>query len=158
MEKKLFTILVAEDDPNDALLIKRAFVKSGIHNPVQVVTDGEEAIAYLSGIGKYSNRMEFPFPEFFITDLKMPRKSGFDVLEWILAKEPCFIIPRIVLSSSRQEEDIEKAYRLCANSYFAKPADFSELQGVVKKIYEYWLSCERPHKAHAIIAVQGVSQ
>ena len=155
MEKKLFTILVAEDDPNDALLIKRAFAKSGIQNPVQVVADGEEAIAYLSGTGKYSDRNAFPFPEFFITDLKMPRKSGFDVLEWILTTEPCYVVPRIVLSSSRQEEDIEKAYRLSAQSYFAKPADFAELQLVVKRIYEYWLSCERPQKCHALSSVQA---
>lgn len=144
MEKKISTILLAEDDPNDALLIKRAFAKSGINSAVQIVPDGEEAIAYLSGNGKYADRQTFPFPDFFITDLKMPRKSGFDVLHWIQSHEDCCIVPIIVLSSSRQEEDIRRAYRLNANSYFTKPADFSELQNVLRKMYDYWLSCEKP--------------
>jgi CheY-like chemotaxis protein len=144
MEKKLFTILVAEDDPNDALLIKRAFTKCGIPNPVFIVSDGEEAIAYLSGVGKYSDRLEYPVPDFFITDLKMPRKTGFDVLEWLRGNENYALLPAIVLSSSKQPEDIRRAYTLNANSYFTKPADFAHLQELLKKIYDYWLSCERP--------------
>lgn len=144
MEKKFSTILIAEDDPNDALLIKRAFVKSGITSSVQIASDGEEAISYLSGSTKYADRNAFPFPDFFITDLKMPRKSGFDVLQWLKSHEECFVVPIIVLSSSRQEDDIRRAYRLGANCYFTKPADFGELQNLVRRIYDYWLVCERP--------------
>jgi CheY-like chemotaxis protein len=140
----LFTILLAEDDVNDALLIRRAFVKNAIANPIQVVPDGEEAIAYLTGQGVYQDRGQFPFPKFFITDLKMPRKSGFEILEWVLANEECCVVPTIVLSSSKQPDDIRRAYALKAHSYFVKPADFSQLQAVVKQIFEYWTRCERP--------------
>jgi CheY-like chemotaxis protein len=140
----LFTILLAEDDANDALLIKRAFSKSGIRNPIQVVADGEEAIAYLTGVAPYGDRSLYPLPAFLITDLKMPRKTGFELLEWLRAHPDCSVIPAIVLSSSRQPADIKRAYQNGANSYFTKPADFSQLQDLAKKIFDYWISCERP--------------
>src|SRR5690242_5329899 len=91
MNGALFTILLAEDDPNDALLIKRAFSKNDIQNPIQVVSDGEEAIAYLSGAEKFADRLKYPFPNFLVTDLKMPRKSGFEVLAWLHDHEKCGI-------------------------------------------------------------------
>lgn len=143
----LFTILVAEDDANDALLIKRAFNKCGIKHPIQIVPDGEEAIAYLSGQGQYSERSQYPFPGFLITDLKMPRKSGFELLEWIVEHPNCAVIPTIVLSSSRQTADIKRAYAAGANSYFTKPADFSHLQELLRKIFDYWNSSEKPDVA-----------
>jgi len=144
MEGKLFTILLAEDDANDALLIKRAFAKSGIQNPIYVVLDGEDAIAYFTGEGKYADRLHYPFPEFFITDLKMPRKTGFEVLEWLQQHHECAVVPTVVLSSSSQVEDIKRAYRLGANSYFVKPPDFGGLQELVKRIFEYWARSEKP--------------
>lgn len=144
MDGGLFTILLAEDDPNDALLIRRAFVKCGISHPIQLVCDGEEAIAYISGEGKYSDRRQYPFPRFFITDLKMPKKSGFEILSWLRDRNDLSVIPTIVLSSSKQPDDIKLAYRLSANSYFVKPADFSSLQQLVKRIFEYWVECEKP--------------
>jgi CheY-like chemotaxis protein len=140
----LFTILLAEDDANDALLIRRAFSKSGIRNPIQVVADGEEAIAYLSGVAPYADRSVYPFPGFLITDLKMPRKTGFELLEWLMSHPECGVIPAIVLSSSRQPADIKRAYQTGANSYFTKPADFSQLQDLLKRIFDYWIHCERP--------------
>jgi CheY-like chemotaxis protein len=144
MDNRHFTILLAEDDANDALLIKRALAKNGIGNPLQIAPDGEEAIAYLSGAGKYGNRAEYPFPQFFITDLKMPRKSGFEVLSWLQEHPDCLVVPTIVLSSSKQHEDIKKAYQLGANSYLTKPADFTQLQELIKKVFDYWTTCERP--------------
>ena len=144
METKLATILLAEDDANDALLIKRALTKTGISNPVQMVSDGEEAISYLAGNGKYTNREAYPFPGYLITDLKMPRKSGFELLEWIRNNPEHQVIPTVVLSSSRQAEDIKRAYRLGANSYLTKPADFTKLQELTRKLFEYWVMCEKP--------------
>lgn len=144
MDAKQLNILVAEDDPNDALLIKRAFSKIGINHPVHVVADGEEAIAYFAGNGKFEDRSAFPYPQFFITDLKMPKKSGFEVLAWLKQHPEFTVVPTIVLSSSKQEEDVKKAYQLGANSYLTKPADFAQLQDLARKMFEYWSTCERP--------------
>lgn len=137
----MFTILVLEDDQNDVLLLKRALNKNGITNPVQVLADGDEAIAYLTGYGHFSNRDTFPLPKFIILDLKMPRRSGLEVLKW-LKKCPDFReIPKIVLTASADSGDIAAAYALGANSYMVKPAEFEEFQRLIKTIIDYWTVC-----------------
>jgi len=83
MEKKPFTVLLVEDDLNDIFLVKRAFRTARIPNPLQVVTDGEEAIRYLRGDGKYADRQLYPLPQLVVMDINMPRRSGFEVLEWV---------------------------------------------------------------------------
>jgi CheY-like chemotaxis protein len=98
----------------------------------------------LRGMGQYADRTQYPVPGFLITDLKMPRKTGFELLEWLHVHPECGVIPTIVLSSSRQPADIKRAYEAGANSYFTKPADFSRLQELVKKIFDYWICSERP--------------
>jgi CheY-like chemotaxis protein len=139
-----FPILIAEDDPNDALLLQRAIKKAGVRNRIHIVSDGEETIAYLGGEGDYSDRGKHPFPSFLWLDIKMPKKNGFDVLGWLQAHPKCSIIPCIVWSSSREERDVRVAYRLGANCFFKKPSTNEEMEKIVKQIFEFWNAAERP--------------
>jgi len=139
-----YTILIVEDDPNDVLFLKRALKKNGIENPVCTLPDGEEAIAYLCGKGKYADRMAHPFPRVIILDLKMPRKSGLEVLEWLKEHPQYRVIPTIVLTSSKLNEDVAQAYGLGANSYMVKPSNFDDLQAMMKTAHEYWSLCLKP--------------
>ena len=132
-------ILLAEDDPNDVLLIQRAFQRNHVANPVQVVRDGEEALAYLSGQAPFADRERHPLPVLMLMDLKMPRKSGLEVLEWVRQQPGLKRLPIIVLTSSNQSPDINRAYELGANSYLVKPAGFDSLLGLVKNVDMYWL-------------------
>ncbi|MEO6183085.1 MAG: response regulator [Verrucomicrobiota bacterium] len=139
-----YMILLVEDDPNDVLFLKRALAKNHINNPVCAVPDGDEAIAYLSGNGKYSNRIEYPFPRVIILDLKMPRRGGLEVLEWLKEHPRYRVIPTLVLTSSKINEDVIKAYGLGANSYMVKPSNFDDLQQMIKTAHDYWLYCLKP--------------
>jgi len=144
MDDSNYTILLVEDDENDATLMKMAFEKNKILNPVQWVRDGLEAVAYLNGDGDYADRSKYPFPEVLLLDLKMPRMSGMELLAWI-AEHPDFkIIPTIIMTSSRQEPDIEKAYKLGANTYMTKPCSLDELAQMVKVTHEYWAMSVKP--------------
>ncbi|MFO1501802.1 MAG: response regulator [Verrucomicrobiota bacterium] len=138
-------ILVLEDDENDALLLRRALKKIHFHNPVHVVSDGEEGIAYLTGAGKYHDRAAFPLPGFIITDLKMPKKSGLEVLQWLREHPQFRIVPTLVLTSCNVAQDVAKAYRFGANSYMVKPSDCTDLERRVQLILNYWEACETPH-------------
>ena len=139
-----FTILIAEDDPNDVMLLELAIRKNGITNPVKVVRDGEEAIEYLEGKGQYKDRERFPFPSVIISDVKMPRRNGLEVVEWVRRHPTCSIIPIVMLSGSRIQNDVLSAYRLGANSYFTKPSTLDELSDLLKLAFEYWTRSERP--------------
>ena len=143
MDRNL-TILIIEDDPNDALLLQKALAREGIKNPLQFVQDGAQAISYLQGEEEYADRHRFPFPSVIFTDLKMPRSGGFDVLSWLKQNSECGVIPVIVLSASKLEGDVRKAYQMGANAYMAKPARLPELQKMVKTAYEFWACCEKP--------------
>ncbi|HYE97758.1 MAG TPA: response regulator [Planctomycetota bacterium] len=134
-----FTLLLVEDDPNDILLIQRALAKGNLVNPMRIVRDGEEAISYLSGQGDFSRRDRFPLPSLILLDLKLPRKSGLEVLEWLRNQPDLRRIPVIVLTSSRESADISRAYELGANSYLVKPVDFDGLLEMVKAIGVYWI-------------------
>jgi CheY-like chemotaxis protein len=132
-------ILLAEDDENHVYLIRRAFKKGGLLNPLYVVRDGEEAIAYLKGEGPFANRQEYPLPALMLLDLKMPRKNGFEVLEWI-RQEPNFKRLRVVvLTSSEEIRDVNRAYELGANSFLVKPVDLQEFMRLTEAIHGYWL-------------------
>ena len=139
MTDRLYTILLVEDDPNDVLLIRRAFRKSDVVNPIQVVGDGEEAIAYLSGRGPYADRERYPLPVLLLLDLKLPRKSGFEVLEWLRQQPGLKRLPVAVLTSSAETPDINRAYDLGANSYLVKPVRFEGLLRMVQTLNLYWL-------------------
>src|ERR1700694_3070902 len=121
MKKYHATILIVEDDRNDQVLIKEAFRQIGVTDPIQVVDDGAEAIAYMMGEGKYADRKKYAYPTFVITDLKMPRADGFAVLEFLKSNPEWKVIPTIVLSASADLDDIKKAYMLGASSYHVKP-------------------------------------
>lgn len=137
-----FTILVADDDQNDAILLEKAIRANDIQNPLRFVRDGHEAIDYLEGSGKYSDRGKYPFPRVIISDLKMPRLSGLEFLEWLRKHPRCFVLPMILMSGSGLPADVERAYRLGVNSYFQKPASFQELVSVIGTAYRYWERAE----------------
>lgn len=141
MAEEKFTILIVEDDPNDVLLMKRALAKTGIDNPAQVVPDGERAVEYLTGTGPYADRQKFPFPGLILTDLKMPRMSGIELLKWLKHNPHYRVIPTIVLTSSMEKSDIQQSYFYGANSYLVKPGSFEELQKMMSTIFEYWFMC-----------------
>ena len=132
-------ILLAEDREDDILLIRKAFQQAFINNPLQVVRDGEEAIAYLSGEGKYSNRSEYPLPELMLLDLKMPRMNGFEVLEWIRRQPSLSSLRVVVLTASDLMRDVNTAYKLGANSFLVKPVDFEDVVHMGKFLTTYWL-------------------
>ena len=132
-------VLLAEDDSNDVLLLQLAFREAGLRNPICVVNDGQEAIDYLSGEGKFADRNQYPFPALLILDLKMPRKTGFDVLDWTRGQEKFKCLPVIILTASSQEEDIKRAYVMGANSYLVKPVSIHSLTEMIKLVDSYWL-------------------
>src|SRR5438132_4460545 len=103
-------ILLAEDLEDDILLIRRAFERGNIDKPLQIVRDGEETIAYLKGEGKYANRAEYPLPDLLLLDLKMPRLDGFEVLRWIRQQPGLEGLRVVVLTSSEDMRDVNKAY------------------------------------------------
>jgi CheY-like chemotaxis protein len=144
MEDLKYTILLVDDDENDALLARMAFEKSGVTNPIHWAKDGAEAVAYLQGDGIYADRRLHPFPELMILDLKMPRMTGLELLEWIGQRPHYRVIPTIVMTSSRLQHDIEKAYHLGANTYMVKPSSFEELVIMAKRAHEYWAVSVKP--------------
>jgi CheY-like chemotaxis protein len=131
-------VLVAEDNPDDALLLRRALDKAGIRARLKIVSDGEELLLYLQGLGAYSNRANCPLPSLIILDLKMPRKSGLEVLAWLNENRDLAIVPTIVLSASNLDKDIRSAYHLGANTYFVKPTTFDELVETMRMVDAYW--------------------
>lgn len=144
MDDSNYTILLVEDDENDATLVQLAFKKNNILNPVQWVKDGLEAVAYLNGEGAYADRQVYPFPEVLIVDLKMPRMSGLELLTWIRDHPNYRVIPTIIMTASRLDADIEKAYTLGANTYMVKPATLDELAKMVKLAHDYWSVSVKP--------------
>ena len=139
MSFERYVILLVEDDPNDIILIRRAFEKANITNPLQVVEDGEEAISYLTGKDRYGDRVKYPLPMLLLLDLKLPRKSGHEVLEWLRQQPMLKRLPVVVLTSSQQSTDINMAYDLGANSYMVKPVTFDTLVEMVKTLNFYWV-------------------
>jgi len=133
------TILLAEDDEDAVLLLKMACARSRLNNPMQVVNDGQKVIGYLSGNGPYADRTKFPLPCLLLLDLKMPRKSGFDVLSWVRSSAQVSRLPVVVLTSSRDPVDINRAYDLGANSYAVKPSAFDSLIDLLNRLEGWWM-------------------
>jgi len=134
------SILLAEDDPNDVILFQRAMERASLSaDSLKVVRDGEEALSYLSGQAIHADRSLYPLPALLLLDLKLPRKSGLEVLSWI-RKQPqlrCLIV--VFLTSSNSAEDIRLAYEAGANSYLVKPVEFTEMVEMIRTIKSYWL-------------------
>lgn len=132
-------ILVVEDDENDVVLIGRAFRRGRLANPLRFVGDGEAARNYLAGTGEFADRDAHPLPVLVLLDLKLPRLSGLELLEWLRADGSLSGVPVVVLTSSRENRDLERAYALGANSYLVKPVAFEALLELVQAIDLYWL-------------------
>jgi CheY-like chemotaxis protein len=137
-------ILLVEDDPHYAVLLQRAFRRTGVTLPVHTCSDGADAMAYLKGEKHYRDRELYPFPRVLITDLEMPTCSGFQLLEWLHNHPECNLIPKVVLTSRTSESDVERAYQLGANCYFEKPASFEELCRMVDLTQKFWLAALLP--------------
>jgi CheY-like chemotaxis protein len=133
------TILLVEDNPRDVLLIQRAFRKANLTNPLQVVGDGEAALLYLSGEGSYEDRDRYPLPSLMLLDLKLPRKSGAEVLEWLRQQPRLKRLPVVVLTSSREYAEVNKLYDIGANAYMVKPVTFDNLVEIVKTLNLHWI-------------------
>lgn len=133
------TVLLVEDDPDDVELILHAFGKANITNPVTVMRDGEKAIEYLRGQNGSAERLKFPPPGLILLDLKLPRRSGFEVLATVRATESVRRVPVIVLTSSNQENDIRRAYDEGANSYLVKPVGRDALVAMARSLHEFWM-------------------
>ena len=135
--------MVVEDRADDILIILRSFQKAGLTNPLQVVRTGEEAVAYLRGEGKFSNRDEFPLPGIVLLDLKLPGMDGFEVLAWLRRQDGLRGLPVVVLTTSDQMRDVNRAYQLGANSFFVKELDLHGTANFAKLLKDYWLTWAR---------------
>ena len=124
------TILLVEDSEDDVFIMKHALKKSGNQVPLQIVTDGEMAIQYLSGKGDYADRQRFPVPSLVLLDLKLPYINGFEVLSWIRQQPELACINVVVLTGSAEKKDQNKASALGANSYLVKPPTPEALNSV----------------------------
>ena len=133
------TILQVEDDPNDVFLLQHAMKKMGVANPIQVATDGRQAIAYLQGAGKFADREQFPLPSLVLLDLKLPHVMGLEVLKWI-RMQPGTALVVLILTASAEDADIAAAYRLGANGFLVKPSESSKLEDIVKALKDFWLT------------------
>ncbi|MCE5313495.1 MAG: response regulator [Armatimonadota bacterium] len=132
-------ILLVEDNADDVALTKRAFKKSNILNKVVVAGDGIEAMNYLFCEGEYAGRDPDEMPAVVLLDLKLPRVDGMEVLRRVRADERTKLLPIVVLTSSKEEEDVIRSYSLGANSYVRKPVDFNEFVEAVSRLGLYWL-------------------
>jgi len=132
-------ILLVEDNEDDAFLMRRAFEGAAVKNPLYTVEDGQAAIDYLGGVGKYQDREAYPLPAIVFLDLKLPYKSGHEVLEWIRQQKDLQSLVVVVLTSSGEPNDLSKSYRLGANSYVVKPPTTPQLLEMAKAFKWYWL-------------------
>jgi two-component system, response regulator len=144
MENKEIDILLIEDNENDAELAMRALQKNNVARNIIHLIDGEHALDFLFGQGQYTGRNTDNKPRVILLDLKMPKISGLEVLEQIKSSELTQKIPVVMLTSSKEHPDVEKAYALGANSYIVKPVDFDNFRQVVTDLGIYWLLLSQP--------------
>ena len=142
MGKKV--ILLVEDNPDDEALTLRAFKKNNILDEVVAARDGAEALDYLFGEGSYAGRDTSVMPELILLDLKLPKMDGLEVLKHIRADERTRLLPVVILTSSREEQDIINGYSLGANSYIRKPVDFAQFTEAIRQLGMYWLVFNEP--------------
>ncbi|MEG4214207.1 response regulator [Microcoleus sp. Pol14C6] len=135
------TILLVEDNPVDILLMQRAFRNETFANTsLQIVRDGDAAVFYLNGDGEYSDRDRYPLPRIILLDLKLPRRSGHEVLVWLKQQPELKRLPVVMLTSSSQTLDVKRAYDLGVNSYLVKPIGFASLVEMMQSFSQYWLN------------------
>ena len=133
------SVLLVEDDENDVLLLQRAFRAAGLTAPMRVARDGEEAVEYLTQLLGDVRALRKEAPRLVLLDLKLPRKSGLEVLEWVRQQPGLRRVPMVVLTSSDEHRDVQRAYDLGANSYLVKPVAHQELTESVRLVGQYWL-------------------
>jgi CheY-like chemotaxis protein len=139
-------ILLVDDNPHDVVLLRLAFRRVGIIDPIKLVKDGADAVRYLQGEGVYADRNAYPSPTLMLLDLKMPQTSGFDVLQWVRAQPALNGLIVVVMTGSKQNDDLRRAYELGANSYLVKPTKFSDLVKITQALKSYCsaTACGRP--------------
>jgi len=138
------TLLIIEDEENDAFFLKDALKKAGIPNPIQVVADGRVALDYLSGTGEFGDRRRYPVPAVVFLDLKLPQVNGLAILKWIREQADLPSMLVVILTASSLDEDIERAYRLGANSYVVKPSSRDKLVEILKDFGNWWFKHNAP--------------
>ncbi|OHD70943.1 MAG: two-component system response regulator [Spirochaetes bacterium RBG_16_49_21] len=144
MDTNVIDILLVEDNSSDVELTLRAFKKHNIINPIHVVSDGAEALEFLFANGRYAGRRESRNPKVILLDLKLPKVNGLEVLKKIKEDESTRLIPVVVLTSSREEQDIIQSYKLGVNSFIVKPVDFEKFIDAVRNLGMYWLLMNQP--------------
>jgi CheY-like chemotaxis protein len=132
-------VLLVEDDENDVFFFQRAMKLAGWTEPLQIVQDGQQAVDYLKGAGPYSSREKFPLPDLILLDLKLPFLSGLEVLKWIRTESDLKQVAVVMLTSSKEDVDVEQACQLGANAYVVKPASSEDLLDLVKSIWTFWV-------------------
>jgi CheY-like chemotaxis protein len=132
------TILQVEDDSNDVFFFQRAMKKAGVANPIQVASDGRQAIDYLKGADKFADREKFPLPDLVLLDMKLPYVMGLDVLNWI-RRESGLPLVVVMLTASTSDADVTAAYRLGANGFLVKPSDADKFQDMIVALHLFWL-------------------
>lgn len=140
---KLETILLVEDNPDDVELTRRAFKKNNIKNDIIVANDGAEALDYLFATGKYAGRAA-GLPQVILLDLKLPKVDGLSVLKQIRGDARTCLLPVVILTSSKEEQDLIQGYGLGANSYIRKPVSFEDFTEAVRQLGLYWLVLNEP--------------
>jgi len=136
------TLLWVEDDQNDIHLVGRAMAKVGMGSPT-LARDGQEALDYLSGKGEFADRTLHPLPTLIMLDLKLPKRSGLEVLQWLRSQEGLRRIPVLIFTSSKETADVNRAYDLGANAYLVKPVDMKVLLEILRQILEFWIGTNR---------------
>jgi CheY-like chemotaxis protein len=136
-------ILLVEDRDDDVFLVKRALAQANVRNPFFIVRDGEEAVEYLEGLGKYRHREEYPLPDIILLDLKMPKMDGFEVLRYVRSKPEFKALRIIALTSSEDLQDVNQAYELGANSFLVKPLEFENYAAMLRTLASFWLHHSR---------------
>ena len=131
--------LLVEDRDDDIQLVRRALARAKVFNPFFFVRSGDEALDYLNGVGKFRNRAEYPLPHIMLLDLKMPRMDGFEVLRFVRSRPEFKALIIIVLTSSEDLKDVNKAYDLGANSFLVKPLEFDNYAAVMHTLSSFWL-------------------
>ena len=137
------TILLAEDNPDDVWIMKRAVKAAGLSNPMHLVENGRDAVAYLAGEGPFADRSLYPLPSLVLLDVKMPYLNGLEVLKWIRTSSLVPTILTVFLTSSSDMRDIDEAYRLGANAYLVKPSELSKLSEMIKAMEQFLLTHNR---------------
>ena len=137
-------ILLVEDNPSDIALTQRALAKSRIANELVVAEDGQEALDYLFGAGKYADRDASEIPALVLLDLKLPQVDGLEVLRRIRADDRSRRLPVVIMTTSKEEQDVAQSYDLGANSYIRKPVDFKQFVESVEHLGLYWLVLNEP--------------